>query len=432
MPRFEPIEDVVDSLCLRSGDITRRKRGLYLDVAQEVWNDLNETTLRLAKCLKMPIRKSFQINKRTNSIDMPCDFLRLSSVNVMDECGVMYPVYRNLLINDDLVDVPADKNCACEHNCGYQLCNTIKGYVAVQNTLTDFNPDGSVATFNAISRIVADRNGFIYQENQYPKRIYTNGVWTSTILFTESTKVCQCEVDHNGCIKDTPQNVNNVCDACSIKSNIPLGVAGSTGLIPAVGGNTDMNKYDPPENCTCNSTPCTCSSCPPGNPAPQAMLTPCIGGNASCPPQPNCDEWIYYCDNKMDWFSVQCGCFPCGLGRNNVYNIGQTGNRLVFPANFGFEKVVVRYYEDISLEKLMIPYIAKQTFMTGLQAFAYEYNPAEFKFSEAMATRYSRQKWGLFLELQKMRIKELGQTIAPASVVPSYMDHRDDRWYYYY
>jgi hypothetical protein len=426
MPRFEPIEDVVDQLCLTSGDILRHKKGLYMSVASDVWNDLNETTLRIAKRIKMPVRKMFQINKRTNSIDMENDFLKLSSVNVVDHCGIIYPVYRNLNINDDIVEVPAEKNCACEHNCGYQLCNTVKGYVSVQTSLSDNNPDGSIVTFNCISRIVLGKNGIIYQENQYPKRIYTNGVWTSTILFTETTKVCECETDHNGCLCDTPQNINTVCNSCGIgnfNSNISQSIVPA--LTPPVGGNVNMNVYTPPFNCTCGCNPCNCGS---------AMVQLPTGGTASCPPSPNVNEWIYYCDNKMDWFSVQCGCFPKGFhhGRNNVYNIGENGKRLIFPHNFGFDKVLVRYYADIDLANLMIPYTAKQTYMTGLQAFAYENNPSQFKFAEAMANKYSRQKWGLFLELQKMRIKELGQIIAPATVIQSYLDHRQDRWIGFY
>lgn len=380
MPRFEPVMDVVDSLCLRSGDIQRRKKGLYLDVAGDVWDDLNETTLRIAKRIKMPVRKKYNVNKRTNSIDLECDFKRLSSVSIEDECGNIYPVYRNQNVNDDIVDVAAAHDCACEHDCGYQLCNTIKGYEVVQSVMSDSNPDGSPVSFNCISRIAVQKNGVVYKEFQYPKRIYTNGVWTSTILYTETQELCECEVDHNGCLCDTPQNINSVCDSCGIR-----------------GFNSNI----------------------------------CYGGTASCPPYPGCDTWVYYCDTKMDWFSVQCGCFPGGFGkgRSNVYNIGETGDRLVFPPNFGFEKVIVRYYEDIKLENLQIPYIAKQTFMTGLQAFANEHNPEQFKFGEAMMGRYSRQKWGLFLELQKMRIKELGKIIAPASRVPSYMDHREDIWF---
>jgi hypothetical protein len=389
MSRFEPVLDVIDSLCLRSGDTLRRKKGLYLSVAKDVWNDLNETTLRITERVKIPIRKEYRINKRTNSIDLDCKFNRLSSVNI-EYCGLQYPIYRNLEINDDIVDLGAVKDCACEYNCGFNLCNTIKGYEAIQSVMTDNNPDGSVATFNCISRIAVGNNGVVYQEKQYPKRIYTNGVWTSTILYTENTEMCQCEVDDNGCLCDTPQNINSVCNSCGIKGFV--------------------NNINP---------------CAPG---------PCIGGTASCPPQPGCDEWIYYCDNKMDWFSVQCGCFPGGFGRgrSNTYNIGATGSRLVFPTDFGFEKVIVRFYKDIDLNDLQIPYFAKQTFMSGMQAFAFEYNPVDFKMSENMAGKYSRQKWGLYLELQRMRIKELGITIAPASMVPSYMDHREDRWIGYY
>ena len=158
MARFEPVEIVIDELCLISGDLMRRKKGVYLAVANTVWNDLNETTLRIAKRLKIPIRKKYEVNKRTNSIELPCNFNRLSSVNVVDERGVIHPVYRNLSIHDDILDVPAEKNCACENKCGYNLCNTIKGYVAVQTTVSDILPNGNPISFNAISRLSTARN----------------------------------------------------------------------------------------------------------------------------------------------------------------------------------------------------------------------------------------------------------------------------------
>lgn len=387
MPRFEPAMDVIDSLCLRSGDLARRKKGLYLDCVNDTWNDLNETTLRVAKRLKIPVRKKFEVNKRTNSIDLPCNYNRLSSVNIVDECGLMYPVYRNLNINDDIVEVPAEKNCACEHKCGYQLCNTIKGYVGVQSVKSDFLPNNTPISFTCVDRMVVDKNGVIYKEDQYPQRIYTDGVWTDTVLHTESTKMCECEVDHNGCLCDTEQNIHNACESCGIRN------------------------FNPQIN--------------------QKNLHGCVGGTAECPPDPNCNEWTYFCNNKMDWFSIQCGGFPRGFrkGFHNVYNISENGNRLVFPHNFGFEKVLVRFYEDISIENLLIPYIAKDTFMTGVQYFAMKQNPELRDMAGSFGQQYSREKWGLFLELQKMRIKELGNTIAPVSHVPSYMDHREDRWF---
>lgn len=390
MARFDPVLEVIDSLCLRSGDIARRKKGLYMDVASDVWNDLNESTLRIAKRLKIPVRKEFQINKKTNSLDLPCNTLRLSSVNVVDECGIIYPIYRNLRLHDDIVEVPPEKNCACEHKCGYQLCNTVKGYVAVQSVQSDTLPDNTPISFNCINRLVVDKNGVIYQENQYPKRIYTDGVWTDTILYTESTKMCECEVDHNGCLCDTEQNINNACESCGIRN------------------------FNPQIN--------------------QKNITNCVGGTAVCPPSPNCDEWVYFCNNKMDWFTVQCGCSPRGFrkGFNNIYNISENGNRLIFPHDFGFEKALVRFYEDIELDNLLIPYMAKDTFMTGLQYFAMKQNPDLRDMAASFGQQYSREKWGLFLDLNKMRIAELANTISPAAHVPSYMDHREDRWFGWY
>jgi hypothetical protein len=399
MARFDPVESVIDSLLLRSGDISRRKKGLYLDCAEDVWNDLNETTLRVAKRLKIPVRKKYEVNKRTNSLELPCKFNRLSSVNVIDERGVIHPVYRNLSLHDDIVDVPAEKNCACEKKCGYNLCNLIKGYVAVQTTVSDVLPNGNPVSFNAVSRLAVGDNGIVYQQNQGIQRVYTNSVWTDTILVTTSTQMCQCETDENGCICDTEQNVNLLCASCGIRNF-----------------QDNIN----PANLT---------------PFPSTTEPYCVGGTAVCPPNPNCDEWVYYCDNKMDWFSIQCGCEPGRFSREyrNVYNISENGNRLIFPHDFGFEKALVRFYEDIDLKDLVIPYIAKDTFMTGVQYFSMKQNPDLRDMAASFGQQYSREKWGLFLELNKMRIAELGKTISPAAYVPSYRDHREDRywgWYY--
>ena len=71
----------------------QRNKGLYLDCANDVYNDLNTDVLRIAERVKIPIRREFKINKRTNSIDLPPEFLKLSSVNVIDSHGILYPVY---------------------------------------------------------------------------------------------------------------------------------------------------------------------------------------------------------------------------------------------------------------------------------------------------------------------------------------------------
>lgn len=381
MARFYSVEDIVDSLCLRSGDILKRNKGLYLECAKDVWEDLNETTLKIADRVKIPIRRTFKVNKRTNSIDIP-PFLRLSSVNVIDHCGNFHPVYRNDKLTDDIVDLAGTEDCACEFNCGYKLCNTIKGYEAVVSTKSDELPNGNPISFECTDRKAVDDQGFLISETQYPMRVYLSGVWTNTVLNTQVTKMCKVEVDANGCCCDTEENINAVCDSCSVKA---------TG-------------YDIP-----------------------------VGGTAMTPPHEGDQSWIYYCNSKMDWFSLQCGGFAYAFNRkdckNNIYNISELGNRLIFPADFGWDNVMVRFYADISTGDIQVPYMARQVFMTGLQYYASEHNMDKQDQSAIFGKKYSRQKWGLFLELNKYRIAELKMITTAPVYVPSYISNNNSGYY---
>ena len=380
MARFTPIVELVEDLCLRSGDILMRNKGLLLNCAKDVWNDLNETTLKLAERVKMPVRRLYHVNKKTNSIDLPCDYLRVSSVNVIDHNNICYPVYRNdSLLHDDLVDVSVAKDCACQYACGYTLCNSIKGYEVVNHTETDFTPTGDPLTFECVDKKVL-MGSVLYAQKQYPQRIYESGVWTETILYTENIKLCEVDVDKNGCVCDTPENIDKVCDACGIGSN--------------------------------NNEQC------------------CVGGTATTPPNATCNTWTYYCTSKADWFSVQCGQFNRGFakGCNNIYNISELGNRLIFPHNFGWDKVLVRFYSDISLLDLQIPYMARETFMTGLLYYSTTNNPKKIQESSIYADKYSRQKWGLFLELNKYRLAEQQMIMNPPVYVPSFFTGYNNRW----
>lgn len=370
MPRFEPVMDVVESLCLRSGDTFMRNKGLFLDCANDVWNDMNESVLKITERVKMPVRHRFQVNKRINGIDLPCPALRVSSVNVEGPGGVLYPVYRNDSIHDDMVEIGQNTNCECEFKCSYELCNTIKGYEVIKHTEVDKNPDGSDVTFDCIDKKVLS-GGFLYEQKQYPLRQYVSGVWVDTVLHTENIKLCELEVDKNGCACDTPHNIEKVCHACGIDKNDP-------------------------DKC-------------------------CIGGTASIPPHPTCDTWKYYCLSKMDWLHMQCGSFAFFRpGCNNIYNINELGTRLLFPPNFGWSTVVVRIYEDISLDNLMIPYLAKPAFMTGLQYYATKHNEKKIGLSQAFSQQYSKLKWALFLELNKYRLAEYRMMLTPPVFVPSF------------
>lgn len=364
MPRFIPIKEVVRLPMLGSFDHLERSKGRYLTWSKYVWQDMDMNVI------KVPIRQVFHINKRTNTIELPCNFLQLCSVNVIDKCGVFYPVYRNESLKGvDIVDIAADKDCACEYKCGYKMCNTIKGYEAVRSCKSDYTPDGEVIEFDCVDRKAIDDQGFLYEQTQYPLRVYYSGVWTETVLHTENKKLCQIEVDEHGCACDTEENINNICGCCGIDEQIPF------------------------------------------------------GGDANTPPNANDKTWIYYCNSKLDWFSTQCGNYPYGMNPhcNNIYNISELGNRLIFPHNFGFDKVMIRYYADINLNDLQIPFMAVDTFVMGLKWWDKKYsnNPSDLKLAEVFGRQYALMKFGLLKELNKYRIEELGKIFTPPKYIPS-------------
>lgn len=368
MARFEHIDSIVDSLCLRSSDILRRNKGLYLDCANDVFLDLNLTTLKNTK------RELFDINRRTNSIDLPSSNIGVFSVSVMDHRGVIWPMFLNDSLHKDISDVSAAKNCACENKCGYSLCNLIKGYEAIVSTKSDILPDGTPISFTCIDRKAVDKSGFLYTESQFPERVYTDGVWTNTILQTESKKLCKVEVDDKGCICDTHDNENKIFDACGIKDDgVPFG------------GNANSFHGDQ-----------------------------------------KVDTWRYFASSQLQWFGVQCGAFHKHDCFKNIYNIEEGQKKLIFPPHFPFDKVLVRWYYDVELSDMQIPILAKQTFMTGLQYFAYEYNEKKQGMANVFGQKYSRQKWGLLLELNKLTMDEMRMILTPPVYVPSYKDHRTD------
>lgn len=367
MPKFIPIRTALDLPMLGNDDFQKRDKGRLLTWSKYVFLDMNMSSMKIA------VREEYQINKRTNTIELPENTVQLCSVNVMDRCGQFYPVFRNNSLKvDDIVDIPADKDCACEYKCGYRLCNLIKGYEAVSSVKSDFMPDGSPVSFTCIDRKAIDDNGFLYEQTQYPLREFLSGVWVDTVLHTENKKLCKVETDANGCCCDSEANINIVCHSCGI---------------------ADSN-YQPP-----------------------------LGGTANCPPNNTTDTWIYYCNSKLDWFSIQCGCFPAGIHNecNNIYNITELGDRLIFPHNFGHDKVMIRRYVDMNLNDLQIPFVSLETFITGLKWWDCRWNDKKQPLADKYGRQYALMKFGLLKELNKYRIAELGKILCPTKYIPSFV-----------
>lgn len=362
MATFIPVTEAVELPLLANDDYLKRGKGRLLKWSKYIFEDLN------LDVLKKTTREYFNINKRTNSIDLPCNIDEVSSVSVVAPNGTIYPVWVNGRLHKDIVDVAAEKDCACEYKCGHKLCNLIKGYEACVSTKTDKLPNGDDISFTCV-----DRRGLLgemfYEERQYPLRVYESGIWVDTILYTEKKELCTVELDVNGCVCDTDQNMEKLCNTCVDDSD----------KIPH-------------------------------------------GGTSTEPPYPDAKRWSYYCNSILNWFSVQCGSVERFKDSyNNIYNITDSGNRLIFPANFGFSKVLVRYYKSQNLKDLQIPMIAVPTFILGLKWWDTRFNDKMQNLAVKYESDYTKSKWGLLGELNRRRIAEFRMITTPPVFMPSYV-----------
>jgi hypothetical protein len=359
------INDIVEFPMLAGDDYLKRSKLRLIKWSPLVYADMNMNIIRKA------VREEFVINRRTNTVDLPCSTSDLCSVSVVDRHGCIHPLYVNDRLHDDLVVIPAEKDCNCEFNCGFKLCNTIKGYEAVTSTKSDTLPDGTPVSFTCVDRFAVDKNGFLYSENQYPLRVYQSGVWTNTILHTEITTACKLECDDHGCVCDTQQNMDLVCNACGF-------------------GTTEI---------------------------------PC-GGNASTPPNNHTNKWIYYCNSQLNFLAIQCGQHPILREEFcNTYSISELGNRLIFPHHFPFNKVLIRYYPATGIKDIEIPLIAVPAFVTGLKWFDARWDDKKQNLEQKYSNDYVQAKWGLFSELNKYTLAEYAMMLAPHRHIPSYIRH---------
>lgn len=359
MSKFIPLDEAIDLILLGNDDLLKRDKGRFRKYAPHVYDDLNITSLKEAR------RESIQINKRTNTVDLPCNILRLCSVSVIDFNGTIHPVWLNDKLHDDIVDIPAEKDCACEQKCSYKLCNTIKGYEAITSIKSDFLPDATPISFTCVDRKAVDANGFFYSETQYPLRQYVSGVWVDTVLHTEQTKLCQVELDSKGCVCDTDHNALLLCNACGVDTSIP------------------------------------------------------VGGTASCPPGHHINTWIYSCSSMANVFMTQCGGI-CRSPFNRIYNISELGDRLIFPHDFGYDRVLIRYYTDVNNQDLQIPMLAVYAFGLGLKWWNTRFNDKKQALANEYSMLYSKAKGGLLNDLNKHTIAEWRMILTPPVFVPTF------------
>lgn len=320
----ESVDEVIRSLMRRENDTMERNFLRYRSVARDVFRDLNLGAIKYTE------RRLIEVDKNTNSIKLPCNYLKLSSISVIDECDKIHTLIHNKNLTDDIVDVSAKKDCGCECGCQDSLCGTVKNYEAIIEEVTEQMPDDSEKVFQKITRKILYPDGSLRVSYTYPIRKYTDGVWTTTEDVTDEEQICKLEVKKCGCLVNNDDN-ETALNACCNAENIQ----------------TDF------------------------------------------------------------------GCTVCDDG-SLEYNFSEQGDRIFFPSNFSFEKVLLRFYVESKVKEILVPLIAKSAYMAGLKFFASEYDDkvpqsrlATFK------TGYNNKKDLLALDISKLTIAEVHKALIP-------------------
>lgn len=210
---FCTLDEIVEDACFSMDDFLLRNKMKFLRLGKRVYND----DLKLS-AVKIPKRQFFYINKTNNTIQMPCDFAHLSGVSWQDKNGQFHPMFRNETLNDDIVDIKAKKDCACD--CGGTLCNLIKSYESISEEVEFATPNGGTETFTCMTIKGVDGNGWYYETVQYPSAVYEDGIWVSNELKTEKRDLCKLEYDaETGCVSDCTENVEAVT-SCGCRTEI--------------------------------------------------------------------------------------------------------------------------------------------------------------------------------------------------------------------
>lgn len=206
-PRFITIEELVKGMLRREKDLTGIDKLLYKSVAKDIYKELNLASI------KVPIRLWMNVDKRTNSITLPDNFMNFSSIEI-EECGVRVPVIINTNLLSDIVDVSNIPDCGCDCGCQSETCSSIKNYELIQEEISIIMPDSTVKVFTETTRKKLNKDGTIVIETIKPVQQFDNGTYVGVVMETNDEFFCHVEVLPCGCVAQTKEN-DDICYSCT-------------------------------------------------------------------------------------------------------------------------------------------------------------------------------------------------------------------------
>lgn len=216
--RFITIEEIVKGILRRQKDLAGVDKLLLKDIAKDVYKELN------LSAIKIPLRAIVDVDKRTNSIYVPENYMTFSSISAQDECGIWVPMVINTNLTSDIVDISEVVDCGCECGCQSPLCSSIKNYELIQEQVSVVMPDNTTEVFTGTFRKKIDNNGNYVAEKIWPTKKYDNSVYVAVVMETTDEFICQVDTLPCGCVKPTEENeVNLNCNVAAISFNIDCG-----------------------------------------------------------------------------------------------------------------------------------------------------------------------------------------------------------------
>lgn len=352
MSRFITAKQLADDATFLVKDYQQMNRMRFNKLlADFVLPDLNIQAVKDVK------REFMYVNKRLNSIELPCDCEKVQSVSWVDDCGKIHPLMINQALHDDIVDLGAKNDCAC--SCGGDLCNMIKGYESVIIMVDAEMPDGTICTFETVNRKWYDADGVYYEQTQAPERLYEDGVWVDTVIATTDRELCRLELAPCGCVSDCDENYRKVVSCgCSF--------------------------YYCNRDCRVH--------------IPYSAIVPDI----------------------KSWYHMECGAWfagPCTVAGS--YNLNDAGNRIIFPPHFAFDRVLVRYYYTPDNRELKIPRIAAYAAIMGIMYYDIAFDNNQAKMALLRQQQFTNSVFALILELNKYTLNNMYNMMAPKVYIPS-------------
>lgn len=207
-PRFTTIQEIVKGILRREKDFAGANKLLYESIAKDLYKELNLTSIRATE------RRFIKVDKRTNSITLPNNYLKLSSICEIDACGKQVPMVINTNLTSDIIDISTVNDCGCECGCQSELCSHIKNYELIQEEVSITMPSNSVQIFTGTLRKKINNDGSYVTEKIWPTQKYDNGVYVAVVMETTEEFNCKVELLPCGCVKPTQENEDKVV-ACA-------------------------------------------------------------------------------------------------------------------------------------------------------------------------------------------------------------------------